>query len=96
MLRHCVMFRWTDDATDAAKAEVVRGLDRMTELDCVASMVHGPDAGLVDANWDYVVNAEFTSGDRYLEYAQDADHLALIAEVIRPILSDRAAVQFEL
>lgn len=96
MLRHCVMFRWIDDASDEAKEAVAAGLGEMARLDCVASMVHGPDAGLVEGNWDYVVNAEFTDDDAYRTYAADPDHLALIAEVIRPILSDRAAVQFEL
>jgi hypothetical protein len=95
MLRHCVLFRWNPDATDEAKAAVSRGLDEMAKLECVATFVHGPDAGLVDGNWDYVVNAEFDSADRYREYAENTDHLTLIAEVIRPIVSGRAAVQFE-
>lgn len=95
MLRHCVMFRWSEDATDDAKAAIRRGLADMAELECVATFVHGPDAGLVDGNWDYVVNAEFETAADYLTYAEDPDHLALIADVIRPAISARAAVQFE-
>lgn len=95
MIRHCVMFTWKPEATDAEKAAIAAGLDAMAALPFMRSFVHGPDAGIVDGNWDYVVNAEFDDVDGYRAYADDAAHQALIADHIRPAISARAAVQFE-
>lgn len=96
MFRHCVMFTWNDAATSEAKAAVAAGLDEMAKLDFVSSFVHGPDAGVSDGNWDYVVVADFAGADEYRTYANDADHLQLIADVIKPAISGRAAVQYEI
>ncbi|MEM7095471.1 MAG: Dabb family protein [Actinomycetota bacterium] len=96
MIRHVVLFTFSDDATDDDKAAIAAGLDRMAELDCVSSFSHGPDAGLVDGNWDYTVVADFEDAPAYGVYANDADHLALIADVIKPAISGRAAVQFQI
>ncbi len=94
MFRHCVMFRWSDDATHDAKAAISAGLDAMSTLSCVSSFVHGPDAATSDGNWDYAVVADFETPEAYQIYATDPDHLALIADTIRPNISARAAVQF--
>jgi hypothetical protein len=90
------MFRWNDDVSDDAKAAIAAGLDRMAQLDSVAAYAHGPDAGLRDGNWDYVVVADFRSVDDYYEYSADADHQQLITEHIAPNVSARAAVQYDL
>ena len=96
MFRHCVMFTWSDDATDEAKAAVSAGLDELAKLEMIAEYRHGPDAGVSEGNWDYVVVGDFASVDDYNAYATEDSHLALIADVIRPIISGRAAVQFQL
>jgi len=95
MFRHCVMFTWNEDATDEAKAAVAAGLDELAKLDAISTYHHGPDAGVSEGNWDYVAVRDFASVDDYKIYAHDADHQALIANVIRPNISARAAVQYE-
>ena len=90
------MFTWNDSATDEAKAEIATGLDEMAALECVAGYRHGPDAGVSDGNWDYVVVGDFASVEDYLTYASDESHLRLIADHIRPNISARAAVQYHL
>jgi len=95
MFRHCVMFTWSDDATDEAKAAVSAGLDELAKMDAITTYRHGPDAGVSDGNWDYVAVGDFASVDHYRIYANDQDHLDLIANVIRPAISARAAVQYE-
>ena len=62
----------------------------------IATYTHGPDAGVSEGNWDYVVVGDFASVDDYRTYAADPGHLEMIAELIRPAISARAAVQFEL
>ena len=95
MLRHVVMFRWTADATDEAKAAVARGLDGLPgAIPEIAAYRHGPDAGLADGNWDHVVVGDFADEAAYLEYRDHPVHQALIADHIRPIVAERAAVQY--
>lgn len=95
MLRHCVMFRWNDDATDEAKAAIAAGLDKLAQMDVVGEYRHGPDAGMSDGNWDYAIVGDFASVDDYQTYATDEGHLTFIADLIRPNISARAGVQYE-
>lgn len=95
MFRHCVMFTWNDDVSAETKAAIAAGLDKLADLDAVASYHHGPDAGVSDGNWDYVVVGDFKSVDDYKVYATDAGHLDLIADLIKPNINGRAAVQYE-
>lgn len=94
MFRHCVMFRWSDEATDEAKAAVAAGLDELAKMDCITTYKHGPDAGVSDGNWDYVAVGDFADVEAYRVYATDTDHVALITDVIKPNISARAAVQY--
>lgn len=96
MLRHCVMFTWSDDVTEEAKAAVSAGLDGLASLPGVASYRHGPDVGISEGNWDYVVVGDFETTEAYESYATDQGHLDLIAEKIRPFITGRAAVQYEI
>jgi hypothetical protein len=90
------MFTWNDDVDQATVAAVSAGLDRMAQLPVVAAYHHGPDLGLRDGNWDYVVVADFATAEDFSAYSDDPDHRALIAEVIAPNLAGRAAIQYEL
>jgi len=96
MLRHCVMFTWNDDVSAEDKQAIAAGLDQMAQLSCVHAYEHGADAGISSDNWDYVVVGDFASVDDYNQYATDADHVRLVTELIKPNISGRAAVQFEL
>lgn len=90
------MFKWNADVSDETKAAVSAGLDEMAKLSSVAAYKHGPDAGISDGNWDYVVVGDFANVDDYASYSTDADHLALIETHIKPAISARAAVQFHI
>lgn len=95
MFRHVVMFRWTPDATDEAKAAAAAGLAELPdEIDTLRRYHFGPDGGLADGNWDFVVVADFDDEAGYLTYRDHDTHQALIAESLRPIIADRAAVQY--
>ncbi len=96
MFRHCVMFTWAEGVSDDTKAAVSAGLDKLAELPCVAAYHHGADAGISDGNWDYVAVGDFDSVQDYRTYATDEGHLQLIADLIKPNISGRAAVQYDL
>src|SRR5262245_44580505 len=96
MFRHVVMFRWTDDATDEQLAHLVEGLRaRPGQIPEIARYTHGPDAGINEGNFDYVIVAEFENVDDYLVYRDAPAHHQLIADRIRPLTAERVAVQYE-
>lgn len=97
MFRHVVMFEWNDDvdaehvsATGAALDAVVASLPEV-----VRDYRHGPDLGLTDGNYDYVIVGEFASIDDYVVYRDHPDHQQVIADYITGRVSTRAAVQYD-
>ena len=96
MIRHVVMFRWKPDTADEDVDSVVARLQTMPELiPEIREYRFGADLGINDANWDFVVVADFETADDYLTYRDDPRHRALVAEAIGPHLEERASVQYE-
>lgn len=97
-LRHVAMFRFSDDATDEQRDALALGLAGMpaaTGVIDAADYVHGPDVGVNPASWDYVVVADFGSAEDYLAYRDHPAHQALIRDLVTPIVTDRASVQYQ-
>ncbi len=96
MFRHVVMFRFADDTTDEQKAALRAGLQRLPEvIPEIRAYRFGDDLGLRDDNFDFVVTADFDDVDSFVVYRDHPDHQKAIAELITPIITARAAVQFE-
>ena len=96
MIRHCVMFKWNDEATDEKRAAFRDGLvELLTTVETVRGYAYGTDAAFNPGNHDFCVTVDFDDEAGYTVYRDDADHQAFIASVVRPILETRAAVQFE-
>ncbi|GAA3255442.1 Dabb family protein [Nonomuraea helvata] len=97
MIRHIVLFTWTDDATDEQKETVTAELRKLPGvIPQLRAYTVGADAGLNQGNHDYGVVADFDSVDDYLVYRDHPYHQELIAQHIKPILATRAAVQLSL
>ena len=95
MFRHVVMFRWADDVDEAHVVEVARRLDELpTAIEQIRSYHHGPDAGVNEGNFDYVVVADFESVDDYLVYRDHPAHVAFVGDLIAGRVSERSAVQY--
>jgi Stress responsive A/B Barrel Domain len=95
MFRHVVLLRLVPEATAEQRQAVLDGLATLPgQIPELRSYVFGPDAGVNEGNFDLAVVADFDDVDRYRVYATHPVHLAVIAERIRPILADRAAVQY--
>jgi uncharacterized protein (DUF1330 family) len=96
MLRHVVLFTWSE-AADAGRRrttlEALRGL-RET-VGGMTSLTVSEDAGLVEGNAHTVLVADFPDADAFRRYAQDPTHQAVLAEHVRPWLAARTAVQYE-
>ena len=95
MIRHAVIFDWTDDATEAQKALVPERLALLPGLiPQILRYEYGP--GLNPGNADFAVVADFADQEAFAVYRDHPDHQLLIKEVVLPILAARTAIQFEL
>jgi len=95
--RHVVMFTWNDDVDSAHPAAVGAALSTLPDLiPEIAVYRHGPDAGVNEGNFDYVVVADFASRDDYLVYRDHPEHRAVIAEMITGRVASRAAGQYDI
>lgn len=96
MFRHVVLLRFVPDATAEQRQAVLDGLATLPPLiPELRRYEFGPDAGVSEGNFDLAVVADCDDVDSYRAYATNAAHLAVIAERIRPILAERAAVQYQ-
>ncbi len=95
MFRHVVMFRWRDGVDQSAVAAACAGLARLSgAVPQVRSLSFGADAGIREGNYDLVVIVDFEDADGYLVYVDHPAHVALIEDHLRPLLAERAAVQY--
>jgi hypothetical protein len=96
VFRHVVMFRFAHDTTDEQKEALRAGLRRLPEIiPEIRAYRFGDDLGLRDDNFDFVVTADFDDLDSFVTYRDNPDHQKAIADLIAPIITARAAVQFE-
>lgn len=96
MLRHVVLFTWSDAADEQRRASTVEALRRLQEdVGGMISLVVADDAGLVEGNASTVLVADFPDAEAFRRYAQDPVHQAVLAEHVRPWLAARSAVQYE-
>jgi hypothetical protein len=91
------MFRWKPDASPAQLAQLERALAALPgQVAEIRRYVYGGDARLADGNFDFAIVADFDDADAWRRYVAHPAHQKLIAESIRPILAERAAVQYRL
>ncbi|KIH98298.1 stress protein [Streptomonospora alba] len=93
-LRHIALFRWSEDVTPAQIARVEEALGRLpgliSELDGYS---FGRDLGIGADTYDFAVVADVADEDAFAAYRDHPEHQAALG-IIRPLLADRAAVQF--
>jgi hypothetical protein len=97
MLRHVVMFRWKDDADEAA---IAVALDQVRELPVrignTRAFALDLDAGVMDGNHDAVIIADFDDAEAFLAYQRHPAHVEVVTQHLVPLIAGRAAVQVEL
>ena len=97
MIRHIVLLKLQDTATDADRAAILEGLATLPgRIPSLRSYVFGPDAGLAEAGADVAVVADFDDVAGYEQYRDHEAHLEVIAERIKPVLATRTASQYEI
>ena len=96
MLRHVVLFTWTEDTDPATRAATLAALRRLPEeVGGMTSFAIGPDLGLREGNAHTALVADFPDVESFRSYAGDQRHLDVIAEFVKPHLAGRTAVQYE-
>jgi hypothetical protein len=96
MLRHVVLFTWTEDTAPETRAATLAALGRLPEeVGGMTAFAVGPDAGITEGNSHAALVADFPDEAAYRAYATDPRHLAVIAEHVKPHLAARSAVQYE-
>ena len=96
MLRHVVLFTWMPEATQDQRQAVAAELRKLPSLiPELRGYEVGPDAGINQGNHDFAVVADFADRAGYLVYRDHPAHRAVIDKHITPIVSTRAAVQYE-
>ncbi len=89
--------RWKPGTSDAQKQAVREGLAALpAAIPEISSYQFGDDAAIVTGNFEFAIVADFENATDFQTYAAHGAHQKLIAERIRPILQDRAAVQYAL
>ena len=92
------MFRWTPEATQEQKRRVAAELSRLPALLPVLRAYRmGADLGVNvnEGNFEWAAVADFDDLEGYLTYRDNPEHRDIIAEFIRPIVAERAAIQYE-
>ncbi|MFN8036186.1 MAG: Dabb family protein [Acidimicrobiia bacterium] len=96
MIRHVSCLTFTETSTPEERDAAVRAVARLPAIiPEIRVYTVGADLGLAEGNAHLAVVADFDTVDDYRVYASHPEHLAVIAEHIRPILAGRAAVQLE-
>eukprot|EP00898_Chlorokybus_atmophyticus_P001813 jgi/Chlat1/2632/Chrsp178S02476 len=102
-VRHVVMLRLVDTATDEQKAAILSALGELpAKIPQIKSYSFGYDLGLPTggnpANHTLAIVADFSNAQDVATYASHPAHLDAIARTIRPVVAQggRAAVQFEM
>ena len=97
MLRHVVLLRWKPGTSAGQKQAVREGLTALpAAIPQIRSYRFGDDVGISDGNFEFAIVADFDDRSDFQIYAAHDAHQKLIAERIRPILQERAAVQYEI
>jgi hypothetical protein len=97
MIRHVTLFAWIPEATDSQKQQVVEELRALPALLSGLCAYHvGPDAGIIEGNFDFAVVADFEDAGSYLAYRNHPAHRAVVEQVTAPITRERASVQYQI
>ena len=97
MIRHVAVFTWDDEMTDDMEQQLAAELTALApKLAGLRSYHCGPDAGLVEGNFDFAVVADFDDAAGYLAYRDNPEHQAIISRLSGPHAKNKAAVQYEI
>jgi hypothetical protein len=97
MIRHVVLFTWTEGMTKEMERQFAAELTALAPtLPGLRAYHAGPDAGINQGNFDFAVVADFDDADSYLGYRDNTEHKDIVSRFSGPHTKSRAAVQYEI
>jgi hypothetical protein len=97
IFRHVVVFRWKPGTSAAELATLDRALAALpAQIPQIRAYRYGADAKVTEGNFDFAIVADFDDAESFRAYVVHAAHQRLVAENIRPLVAERAAVQFRI
>lgn len=97
IFRHVVLFRFRPEASAAQLAALERALAALPgQVPQIRAYRFGADAGLVSGNFDFAIVADFDDSESFRAYVDHPAHQRLVAEHVRPLTAERAAVQYRI
>ncbi len=94
MLKHIVLIKFKEDATEAQIQAVKDGMDSLPgKIPEIVSYAHGTDAGNTNSSYDYAIVGEFASDEDYVVYRDHPAHREVGAHVVA-VMADAAQMQF--
>ncbi|GAA3764943.1 hypothetical protein HDA32_001242 [Spinactinospora alkalitolerans] len=95
-IRHIALFRWIEGTTPEQVEAVEERLTKLPGLiPQLKAYAFGADLRIGSGNYDFAVSADVAGESDFIAYRDHPEHQAVLA-VIRPMLADRAAVQFNI
>jgi hypothetical protein len=95
MFRHVVLFRFRADATDEQRQAALDGLRGLpAQIPEIRDYQVDFDLGLNEANFDIGVVALFDDEQGWRTYLDHPAHVEVVTTRIRPLGTERAAIQF--
>jgi antibiotic biosynthesis monooxygenase (ABM) superfamily enzyme len=96
MIRHVVLFTWTDGMTPDREQQIVDELTTLAKkLPGLRAYHAGPDVGLIEGNFDFGLVGDFDDAESYLAYRNHPEHQDIISRLSAPYTRSRASVQYE-
>jgi hypothetical protein len=96
MFHHVALFRWQPGTTPEQIDPIVPALQAVAAtLTGLQSYACGPGLGLAATSYDFGVVAAFDDRAAWEAYMADAEHDRIRAELITPIVAERAGIQLE-
>ena len=97
MIRHVALFRLKTGMPAGTQQALEDGLFLLAQtIQSISAYHYGPDLSLKEGNFDFAVVADFEDETAYRTYADHPAHVEFIKEQVAPVISERAALQFEI
>jgi len=95
IFRHVVLFRWRSGTTAAQLAALESALAALPgQVPQIRAYRFGADAQQTPGNYDFAIVADFDDVVAFRAYVDHPAHQKLIADHVRPLVAERAAVQY--
>ena len=96
MIHHVAMFRFKEGTTAEQVNAATTALEALpSQIDVLIECRCGPDVGIMERAWDYVIVADVADADDFATYRDHPAHRAVVTEFMAPIIAEGARVQFE-